>query len=107
MFRLANFDNYFLPGGGDFDNFLKKCQNPHPMLNPPPSGLTLIGALDFYPPPLTTPGSPRMQAGQLEPLSWRERNVWERGRSTTVLAIIGTFISCDLGPVYNKEGGLP
>jgi len=33
-----NLDHCFLPGGGDFDNFLiflKKYQNPHPMPNPP------------------------------------------------------------------------
>ena len=38
------FDHYFLPGGGDFDNFFRKCQNPHLCPTPPPSGLTLIGA---------------------------------------------------------------
>ena len=46
-FVSANFDNYSLPGDGDFDNLFLKCQNPHPSPDPPPppSGLTLIGAL--------------------------------------------------------------
>ena len=42
------FDNYFLPGGGDFDNFFRKCQNPPLCPTPPPSGLTLIGALTQF-----------------------------------------------------------
>ena len=29
------FDNYFLPWGGDFDNFFRKCQHHHPMPAPP------------------------------------------------------------------------
>ena len=41
-FVSANFDNYFLPGGGDFDNFFRKCQNPHPMPDsPPPLGIDI------------------------------------------------------------------
>ena len=41
------FDNYFLPGGGDFDNFFQKMSKSPPYSRPPPpSGLTLIGALE-------------------------------------------------------------
>ena len=35
-FVSANFDNSFSPWGGDFDNFFRKCQNLHPMPDPPP-----------------------------------------------------------------------
>ena len=28
-FVSANFENYFLPGGGDFAILFQKCQNPH------------------------------------------------------------------------------
>ena len=41
--RVGNFDTfdkYFLPGGGDFDNLFRKCQNfdplPEPIPLPPP-----------------------------------------------------------------------
>ena len=44
-FVSANFDNYSLPGGGDFDNFLlENVKIPILCPTPPPSGLTLIGA---------------------------------------------------------------
>ena len=48
-FVSANFDNYLLPRGGDFDNFFGKCQNPHPMPEPPPptSGLRERSAGSF------------------------------------------------------------
>ena len=36
--------NYFVPGVGNLTFFYGKCQNPHPLPDPPPSGLTLIGA---------------------------------------------------------------
>ena len=39
------FDNHFLPGGGDFDNFFQKMSKSPPYALPPPSGWTLIGAL--------------------------------------------------------------
>ena len=45
-FVSANFDNYSLPGDGDFDNFfLENVKIPTLCPTPPPSGLTLIGAL--------------------------------------------------------------
>ena len=56
------FDHYFLPGGGDFDNFfsnvkiLTLCPTPPPLL----SGLTLIGAL-------LLPERPRDPEGPLAP----------------------------------------
>ena len=32
---LLIFDNYFLPGSEDLIMFFRKCQNPHPELDPP------------------------------------------------------------------------
>ena len=45
LFVSANFDDYVLPGGGDFDNFFKEnFKIPTLCPTPPLSGLTLIGA---------------------------------------------------------------
>ena len=35
-FVTDTFNNYFLPRSGEFDNFFRKCQNPHSMPEPPP-----------------------------------------------------------------------
>ena len=35
QFVSANFDNYFLPGGGDFDNFFSKMSKSPPYVPPP------------------------------------------------------------------------